>query len=166
MDWIYITLFKELKHFTLNSLFTHAVGGETQLPRGRVTFIRDFNHQPLSYWTPSSTPSAGRLLTCEAMYFSSGLSIRPMCSVAMLGGCSSVGESSLSSSFPLKLCTTHTTYTHTPREVGREAGREGDRGDLINTQMEMSLQLNYGHTHTHSGNGSLMQMCVQLNSRH
>lgn len=107
---------------------------------------RDLNHHPLSYWTPSSPSWAGHLLTCEAMYFSSGLSIRPMCSVAMLGGCSSVGESSLSSSFPLKLCTTHTTYTE--REEGREGRRDGDEGDLINTQMEMSLQLNYGHTHS------------------
>lgn len=47
--------------------------------------------------------------TCEAMYFSRGLSSVPMFSMAVLG-CNSAGQSSLSSSLPLKLWTTHTTY--------------------------------------------------------
>ena len=52
-------------------------------------------------------------LTCEAMYFSRGLSIRPMFRMAVLVRCSA-GDSSLSSNLPLKLWTTHTTYrTHT-----------------------------------------------------
>lgn len=49
------------------------------------------------------------LLTCEAIYFSRGLSIRPMFSMAVLGLCCSAGDSSVSSNLPLKLWTTHTT---------------------------------------------------------
>lgn len=84
------------------------------------------------------------VLTCEAIYFSRGLSIRPMFSMPVLGRCSP-GESSLSSNLPLKLWTTHTTYnthreskfwythiwTHVTPTIGSLPAEDGDACNCV-----------------------------------